>query len=124
LTTPLLLVGHQFLNLRAPPSALVGTLLRAFCRGGDVALGLVPLAVLFAATTDLGPAILCVALLGSGLLTLLLAMRRLSTLETRASGPDWRTAGRMTMLVLGWGALFGLIGLRLAWNLAAFLLQN
>lgn len=121
LTAPLLLVGHQFLGLRAAPTALVGTLLRAFCRGGDVALGLVPLALLFAATTDLAPGLLAAALLGTGLLTLALAMKRLLDLEALASGPDWAARGRMGLLVTVWGGLYGLIGLRLAWNLFSFL---
>lgn len=121
LTAPLLLVGHQFLGLRAAPTALVGTLLRAFCRGGDVALGLVPLALLFAATTDLSPLLLAAGLLGTGFLTLALAMKRLVDLEALASGPDWGARGRMGVLVSVWGGLYALIGLRLAWNLFSFL---
>lgn len=117
LTVPALLVGHQFLDLRSSPSTLVGTLLRGFCRAGDVALGLTPLALLFSATSDLAPYLLVVGLLGASLQTLVVSMKRLERAEADASPGDWSRRARMSALILGWATLCGLIGLRLVWNL-------
>ena len=121
LTVPALLVGHQFLDLRSPPGALVSALLRGFCRAGDVALGLSPLALLFSATSDIAPYLLVLGLLGTSFQTLLLSMKRLQRAEAAESPGDWSRQARMSALVLGWAGLCGLIGLRLAWNLVTHL---
>ena len=52
LTGPTLLVAHPFLGLEASPDRLVVALGRAFARAGDLALGLVPFLLFFAATTQ------------------------------------------------------------------------
>jgi hypothetical protein len=120
LTVPALLVGHQYLALQAAPATLLTALLRGFTGSGRVALGLVPLLLGFAATTDIAPELAVAALLGVSLHALLLTMGRLERLEAAAHPSDWSARGRMGLLVLGWGALYGLIGLRLAWNVATF----
>lgn len=118
LTVPALLVGHQYLSLHAPPAALVSTLLRGFCRSGDVALGMVPIALLFATTSSLGPVVLVLTLLGACLQGLLVTMRALSTVEAgHTPSAAWTDRGRMALLVAAWGGLYALIGLRLTWNL-------
>lgn len=122
LTVPALLVGHQYLSLHAPPAALVSTLLRGFCRSGDVALGMVPIALLFATTSSLGPLVLVLTLLGACLQGLLVTMRGLSTVEASHTPTGaWADRGRMALLVSAWGGLYALIGLRLTWNLLSLL---
>ena len=119
LTVPALLVGHQFLNLRAAPSALLSALLRGYCGAGDVALGLTPLALLFSATSALGPLILMVTVGGAGLQALAVTLLRLARAEDAATAePDLAAKGRMVVLGLAWAALTALIGLRLSFDLA------
>lgn len=122
LTVPALLVGHQYLNLRASPATLVSTLLLGFVRAGDVALGLVPLALLFSATSDLGPVVTVLGLLGASFQGLLVTMRRLNAAEAGCTeAAEWAVRGRMQLLVIAWAGLYALIGLRLTWNLLAAL---
>jgi len=93
LTVPALLVGHQFLNLRAAPSALLGALLRGYCGAGDVALGLTPLALLFSATSGLGPLILMLTVGGAGVQAV--AVTLLPRARPRRQGPDGGAGPRL-----------------------------
>ena len=120
LTAPALLVGHQFLDLRASPRPLLGLVIGAYGRAGDVALGIIPVALLFSATSALGPVILMMGVLGASFHSLLVTWKRLIALERGAwsEGISISAQGRMVLLSLGWAALTALIGLRLCWDLA------
>lgn len=109
LTTPALVVGHQYLRMRAAPGALIGALWDGFSRAGVVALGAVPAVALVAATSNMGPGLGLVALCGTGALGTLYAIRNLATAETEAGGSP---AGGVGIAVL-WAGLAFLIGLRL-----------
>ena len=120
LTVPALLVGHQFLDRKAAPGALLQALVRGYCGAGDVALGLSPLALLFSATSALGPFVLLTAVGGAGIQALAVTLLRLAAVEEAATA-DLSARGRMALLCFGWAGLTALIGLRLAYDLAASL---
>jgi len=112
LTTPALLVGHQYLNLRAEPRQLLHVLAQTLCQAGDLALGLVPTLGLFVLTTNITPLLFALAFSGVGSLALSLGFIRLQQVERSAGGGIGATVG-MAGLALGWAILTGLIGLRL-----------
>jgi len=108
LTGPTLLVAHPFLGLEASPDRLVGALGRAFARAGDLALGLVPFLLFFAATTRLGTLLLAVLLGFVGITALVAAARDLVAAERAAPGAS-AVVGirvfRMRALAVAWSVL-------------------
>lgn len=119
LTTPSLLVGHQFLRLRARPDALGAAIAVAFGHTGRVALGLAPTMLFFSATSGLWLPIwllLLGAVSGFGLLD---AVSRLTRAEPD-EGP--LPALRHGSLVLAWMGLSALIAARLAFDVFGFVL--
>lgn len=118
LSVPGLLVGHQVLDLRSAPAALLAAVGRAFLRVGEVALGLCPALLLFTLTTGSAPALMLAALAGLGLAFLLLATRALAREEARA-GAELGPQLKMALLARAWAGLVLLVGLRLYWDLAA-----
>ena len=109
LATPALVVGHQYLRMRAAPGALLAAVADAFTRGGVVALGVSPAVVWLSATSDLGPSVGLLALGGLGGFVLLRVLLNLVDVERLAGGS---TEGAGTF-ALCWTSLAGLIGLRL-----------
>ena len=109
LATPALVVGHQYLGLRAAPGALVAAVADAFTRGGVIALGAAPAVLWLAATSDMGPAVGLLGLCGIGAFTLVRALTNLVDVERRAGGSREAAAG----FSLLWTGLAALIGLRL-----------
>jgi hypothetical protein len=108
---PSLLVAHPFLGLEAKPDALVAVLASTFVRAGDLALGLTPLVLFFAATTDLGPAVFTALLVFVGGTALLGAARDLVAVE---ASPERQ--GRMRGLAAAWCALTVLGAARIGWE--------
>lgn len=117
LSVPALLVGHQVLDLRSSPSAVVGALGRVFLRVGEVALGLCPALALFTLTTGTAPTLMLAALAALGVVFLVLATRALNREEARI-GAELLPALKMRGLALAWAGLVGLVGMRLLWDLA------
>jgi hypothetical protein len=115
LTGPALLVGHQFLDLDAPVTALASDLLWAFTRSGGMALGLAPAFLFFSATSGLAPTLLGLALPAIGIMGLAHAAVGLLSSE-RAAGtetdPMMRMA-KMRLLLMSWTGLTVLVGLRI-----------
>ena len=109
LTTPALVVGHQYLRMRASPRALVAALWDGFTRAGVAALGAVPAVALLAATSNMGPGLGFAVLLAIGALGTLYAIRNLGAAEHQAGGSHAAGVG----IALLWAGLAGLIGLRL-----------
>lgn len=109
LATPALVVGHQYLRMRASPGSLLSAVADAFARGGVVALGVSPAVLWLSATSDLGPTVGLLALCGLGAFVLLRALLNLVDVERLAGGS---TEGAGTFALL-WTGLAGLIGLRL-----------
>jgi hypothetical protein len=109
LTTPALVVGHQYLQLNASPRQLVAALWDAFTRAGVVALGAVPAVALLALTSEMGPTVGFLVLLGCGALGTMYAVRNLARAESRAEGSAAAGAG----VALVWAGLAALVGLRL-----------
>lgn len=109
LATPALVVGHQYLRMRASPGALLAAVADAFTRGGVVALGVSPAVLWLSATSDLGPVAGLSALGGLGGFVLLRALLNLVDVERLAGGSS-EGAGTFALC---WTTLAGLIGLRL-----------
>lgn len=109
LATPALVVGHQYLRMRATPGALLAAVADGFTRGGVVALGVSPAVLWLSATSDLGPAVGLLTLCGLGAFVLLRTLLNLVDVERLAGGS---TEGAGTFALL-WTGLAGLIGLRL-----------
>jgi len=117
LSVPSLVVGHQFLGLTASPRDLMADVGRVFVQTGRLALGLVPVVGLFAATTGLGPLALVVSLALIGLVSLELARRRLIRRE-RAATVDRTDVShgermRMVLLATAWSVLAFFIAARM-----------
>lgn len=114
LSVPSLVVGHQYLGLNADPRALMADVGRVFVRAGRLALGLVPVVGLFAATTGLGPLALAWALLGVGVVSVELARRQLIRREAAGhAGIAPAVSGRMVLLATAWAGLSLLIAARM-----------
>jgi hypothetical protein len=109
LATPALVVGHQALRLQASPGALLSAVADAFTRGGVVALGAAPAVLWLAATSDMGPTIGLLGLLGIGAFALVRVLTNLVDVERRAGG----SLEAATCFSLLWTGLAALIGLRL-----------
>lgn len=109
LTGPALVVGHQYLRLKASPAALLGALADAFTRGGAVALGAAPAVLWLGVTSDMGPTIGLITLLGVGSFAILRAIGNLFDAEAAGGGT---TAG-IFAIALGWAGLAALVALRL-----------
>lgn len=116
LTLPALLVVHEVMGLSTPPSALLGAVGRAFVGAGEVALGLAPALLLFAATTGDAPWLFVTGLAALGATFLLLAVRALDRLHAEAAAG---TRARMFLLARGWALLALLVGGRLWVDVAA-----
>jgi hypothetical protein len=116
LTGPALVVGHQFLGLEARPEALAGALARGFAVAGRLALGLAPVMLFFSATSWLWSPVFCALLLGIGGVGFASTARRLREAECG----DARGVHRIDGLVLAWTGLAVLIALRIAWDVANF----
>lgn len=114
LTAPALLAVHQFLGLDAPPERLVAAIARALVHGGRVALGLVPIALLFAVTSSLWPLVLALAVLVPGLTMTVVALVGLRAAETDAPV----MSPRFALLLIGWAGLWLAIALRIAISMA------
>lgn len=114
LTAPALLAVHQFLGLDAPPERLVAAIARALVAGGRVALGLVPIALLFAVTSGLWPLVLVLAVLVPGVTMTAVALVGLRGAETTAPVMPPRFA----LLLVGWAGLWLAIALRIAVSMA------
>lgn len=122
LATPPLVVAHQLLQLRARPDEIAAVLARGLARLGQLAGGLVPLVLLFAATSGLAPILAPLALYGAGALALSSTSRELIALESGSGVEDLARAGRMGLLVVGWAGLVVLIALRLSVDVGRFAL--
>lgn len=109
LTGPALVVGHQYLNLKASPAALLGALADAFTRAGAVALGAAPAVLWLGVTSDMGPLVGLATLLGVGAFGILRAIGNLFDAEHAGGGS---TAGIFS-IVFGWAGLAALVALRL-----------
>jgi hypothetical protein len=114
LTAPALLAVHQFLGLDAPPERLVAAIARALVHGGRVALGLVPIALLFAVTSGLWPLVLVTAVLVPGITMTAVALVGLRAAETAAPV----MSPRFALLLVGWATLWLAVALRIAISMA------
>lgn len=114
LTAPALVAIHQFLGLDAAPQRLVIALARAFVTSGRVALGLVPVALFFAATSTLWPLVLAGAIATSGIAMAAVALVELRHMETTALVMP----PRLALLLVGWCGLGVLIAIRIAFEVA------
>jgi hypothetical protein len=114
LTAPALLVAHQFMGLDAAPEEVVAVLGETVARGGRLALGLVPFQAFFSASTERGPGLFALALAGIGAMALVFAGRHVMDAERRVTA-DLVQRARAHSLVMGWGMLTVLVGMRLAW---------
>ena len=121
LSVPSLVVGHQYLGLNAEPTALMADVGRVFVRAGRLALGLVPVVGLFAATTGLGPMALALALLGIGVVSVELARRQLVRREVAGHTAGSPFPARMVLLATAWAGLSLLIAARMGLMLLAHL---
>lgn len=115
LTGPALVVGHQFLRLRARPADLVVALSRGFVRAGRLSLGLAAPMLFFSATTALWAPLFVALVGGIGAVGFGWTARWLQQTERAAGGA--RPA--MELLVAAWTALTVCVALRLAWDVAA-----
>lgn len=118
LTTPSLLVGHQFLALRARPDALGAAVAIAFGHVGRLALGLAPTMLFFSATSGLWLPVWLLLLAAASGFGLLDAATRLVEAEPVTSLATARHHG----LVALWAGLSALIAARLAWDVLRFVL--
>jgi hypothetical protein len=112
LTTPALLVTHQYLRLKADPSLLVAELAKGALDLGEIALALTPALGLFWLTTNITPTMFLLSYLGAGTLALALTVLRLIRVERSAGGGLGQSLG-IVVLAVGWAGLSALIGLRL-----------
>lgn len=106
LTAPALVVGHQYLGMKAAPAALLGALVDAFARAGAIALGAAPAVLWLGVMSDLAPLAGRLALVGAGSFGLLRAMGGLVDAERRAGGSA-------LALATAWGGLAAIVALRL-----------
>jgi hypothetical protein len=118
LTGPALVVAHQFAGLEGRPEAVVGALARGFTTCGKLALGMVAPMLFFSATTSLWAVAFAFALQGIATVGFVSTGRRLVEIEPNAD--DVLDGVRVRMLIGGWMGLTALIGLRLAWDVAWF----
>lgn len=116
LTGPTLLVAHPFLGLEAKPDVLVAGLGRAFVRAGDLALGLSPLLLFFAATTAIAHGLFVVLLAFVGGAGLLGAARDLVAAEALTPGASPAAVHKMRVLAAAWSALTVLGAARVGWE--------
>lgn len=124
LTGPALLVAHQFLGLQGRPEDLVAALVRAFCRLGDLSLGLVPLVGLFSVTSRLGPAVMALGFATAGAFALIRLTGELMVIERNTPEEGrLKREGTMALLTFGWAALFVAIVLRLAFGVLFFVIS-
>lgn len=118
LTGPALVVGHQYLRLAARPEQLVAAITRGFESAGRVALGLTPVMLFFSATSGLAAPLVMLIACGLGAFGLVSTARALDAAEPVTS--DLLARLRMRVLVAGWAGLTLLIALRIAWDVAWF----
>jgi Trk-type K+ transport system membrane component len=123
LSSPPLLVAHQLLQLQARPDALGAVLARGVVRLGQLAAGLVPLLLWFAATSGLAPFLAPLALYGAGVFALGSTAMELVAAEVATGERDLARASRMGLLVTGWCGLVSLVALRLSVDVARFILN-
>ena len=114
LATPALIVGHQFLGMKAAPASLVSAVADAFARAGIVALGGAPAVLWLAATSEMGPTLGVLGLLGIGAFALCRVIANLYDVERAAGGAIEVATG----FALVWTGLAALIGLRLLYTFA------
>lgn len=112
LTGPTLLVAHPFLGLEASPDRLVVALGRAFARAGELALGLVPFLLFFAATTRVATVFLALLLGFVGVTALVAAGRDLMAAERAVVGVTDDHIARMQVLTAAWSVLTLLAAVR------------
>ncbi len=126
LSTPALLVVHQFLDLRARPEQLISAMSSALARTGHLAWGLSWVVLFFAATSSLWlPALLC-SMAGLCVVAFVLCRDGLNRAEREASEGESEPiiSPRFTVLIHGWLFLTVLIALRLGFDLGAFVLHT
>jgi len=126
LSTPALIVAHQFLDLRARPEQLITAITSGLTQTGKLAWGLAWVVLFFAATSSLWlPALLC-SMVGLGFVAYVLCRDKLNAVElaaTREHDPKAKgISPKFTLLVHGWLGLTLLIALRLGFDLGAFVL--
>lgn len=120
LTAPALLAVHQFLGLDAAPERLVAALGRAVVAGGQIALGLVPVVLFFAATSTLWPVALAAAVAIPGI-----AMAAVAIMGLRdAEGDALVMPPRFALLLVGWAGLALAIAARIAASMAELVLAG
>ena len=105
MTTPTLLVAHQYLGLSAKPGAVLGAVIASLSKTGGLALWLAPVLLFFAASGTVWATIYWIAVLWLGVVGLCGAVMGLSELEER-----W-TSG--ATLALGWAVLSAATGTHL-----------
>lgn len=112
-----LLVAHQWLALPGRPEDLPRAAADAWCGGGRLALGVVPLLAWFATTSDpsLFRGLAGLLALGTGTATLLGAAGRVRS-AIPATTPAERVAA--DLLAAGWFALAGAVFLLLSYSVA------
>ena len=106
MTTPTLLVAHQYAALSARPAAVLAVVLSSLARTGGLALWLSPVLLFFAASSGVWAVIFWVAMLWLGLVGLSCAALGVVALEDE----QWAT-GRL--LALGWSGLSCAVGIHL-----------
>ncbi len=139
LSTPALLVVHQFLDLRAKPEHLISAIATGIARTGNLAWGLAWVVMFFAATSSLWLVALLASMAGLAVVAFVLCRDGLHAAEAQAcaqqappsAGSPTGSAGalanvspKFSLLVFGWLALTVLIALRLGFDLGAFVLQH
>jgi len=112
-----LLVGHQWLQLPGRPEDLPRAAAHAWCGGGRLALGVVPLLLWFTTTSDpaLFRALAGLLAVGTGAATLLGAAGRVRDAIPATPGARHPTAD---LLAIGWFALASAVFLLLSYSLA------
>jgi hypothetical protein len=114
LTAPALFALHQFLRLSARPDAMIAALARAWVAAGQVAAGIAPVGLFFAATTSLWPVVLVAGFALCGVVAAIVAIVSLHDAEASLATPTPAFTG----LVLGWTVLTVAIALRIAFEIA------
>ncbi len=118
-TAPAMLVIHAYLGLRARPSQLVRAMAQGWIEAGRLALGLAPVTLFFALTSDLWGLALVMSGAWAGALGLSEAQEQLRRCEQGS-----QTGRRMGALAMGWALLTALVGLRLGSLLTGNLLGS
>jgi hypothetical protein len=106
LTAPAVVVGHQYLRVDTPVSAVVDRIAAGLGAGGRLAWGIVPVALFFAATAP-GSWRLVLAALCGGVVAVLLGRAAVGLDRLAPGRATWRLA------VVAWVAVTLAIGLRL-----------